>query len=84
MAEAPELVYDDLALGRRFPEFRYEITPALVRAFVAATGDDNPVYNGRAMIELEIAGPEGTSVRGGATAPVVPLPGLPGGKGDPP
>ncbi|MCY3785753.1 MAG: MaoC family dehydratase [bacterium] len=44
MAERPELVYDDLGLGRRFPEFRYETTPELVEAFVAATGDDNPAY----------------------------------------
>lgn len=44
LTELPELVYDDLVPGRRFPHFRYEITPALVQAFVAATGDDNPVY----------------------------------------
>ena len=44
MAERPELLYDDLVPGRRFPEFRYELTPDLVEAFVAATGDDNPVY----------------------------------------
>lgn len=44
LTELPELIYDDLVLGRRFPEFRYEITPALVQAFVAATGDDNPIY----------------------------------------
>lgn len=45
MTEKPELLYDDLAPGRRFAEFRYEITPELVRAFVAATGDDKPVYS---------------------------------------
>ena len=44
MAEQPELLYDDLVLGRRFREFRYELTPDLVEAFVAATGDDNPAY----------------------------------------
>ena len=44
MADPPELVYDELVLGRRFATFRYALTPELVRAFVAATGDDNPVY----------------------------------------
>ena len=45
MAEAPELVYDDLVGGKRFPELRYEITPELVAAFVAATGDSHPAYS---------------------------------------
>jgi acyl dehydratase len=66
LAEKPELLYDDLALGRRFAEFRYEITPELVQAFVAATGDGNPVYtDGQAAASL------------GLDAPVAP-PGLAG------
>ena len=45
MTELPELVYDDLDVGRRFPELCYEITSELVAAFVAATGDDHPAYS---------------------------------------
>ena len=44
LTEPPELVYADLAEGTLFPELHYEITPELVAAFVATTGDDNPAY----------------------------------------
>ena len=58
MADAPELVYDDLVEGTRFPELRYELTPDLVAAFVTATGDDHPAYtDDDAARELGLDGP---------------------------
>lgn len=66
---------DGELLGVRFvapvrPEVDYEVTGT-----VAGTED------GRAMISLEVAGPEGACVRGKAVAPITPTP---GGKGEAP
>ena len=57
------------------------IAPVRPGAVYEVAGLVTGVQDDRAIIELEIAGPEGTCVRGGATAP---LPGSPDGKGDTP
>lgn len=44
-AELPELLYEDLQLGKEFPLFEYPITRELVDKFIDATSDDNPLYN---------------------------------------
>jgi len=44
MDDLPELLYEDLTIGKEFPVFEYSITTELVSAFVRATGDDNPLY----------------------------------------
>jgi acyl dehydratase len=44
MAELPELLYEDLQLGREFPVFEYPITRELLDKFIAATSDDRPLY----------------------------------------
>jgi acyl dehydratase len=43
-AELPELLYEDLPLGKEFPVFEYPITRDLVEKFIHATNDDNPLY----------------------------------------
>ena len=43
--ELPELLYEDLQLGKEFPAFEYPITRELVEKFIGATNDDNPLYN---------------------------------------
>ena len=44
MAEPPELLYEDLPLGKEFPLFKYPVTRELVDKFIDATKDDNPLY----------------------------------------
>ena len=44
MAELPELLYEDLPLGKAFPVFEYPVTRELVDKFIDATKDDNPLY----------------------------------------
>ncbi|MYB25714.1 MAG: MaoC family dehydratase [Acidimicrobiia bacterium] len=46
------------------------VAPVRPGALYEVTGTVADVQDGRAVIELEIAGPEGTCVRGGATAPI--------------
>jgi len=53
MSEQPELLYDDLQLGREFPVFEYPVTPELVDLFIGATGDDNPLYKDAARCKAE-------------------------------
>lgn len=40
----PELLYDDLAVGRTFPEMSFELSEEVVAAYMAAVGDANPLY----------------------------------------
>jgi len=42
--ELPELLYQDLPLGKEFPVLAYPVTRELVDRFIAATGDDHPLY----------------------------------------
>ena len=44
MSELQELLYEDLQMGREFPVLEYLVTEELVRKFVSATRDDNPLY----------------------------------------
>jgi acyl dehydratase len=44
-SELPELLYEDLQLGKEFPLFEYPITRELVDKFIHATNDNNPLYN---------------------------------------
>ncbi len=44
MNELPELLYEDLQMGRAFPVLEYTVTEELVNKFVSATGDDCPLY----------------------------------------
>jgi acyl dehydratase len=43
--ELPELLYEELQLGKAFPVFEYPITRGLVDKFIGATNDDNPLYS---------------------------------------
>ena len=45
----PELLYEDLPLGKEFPVFEYPITRQRVEGFEAATGDDNKMYRDEAL-----------------------------------
>lgn len=49
----PELLYEDLPLGKEFPVFEYPITRELVDRFIEATGDDNPAYRDDAACRQE-------------------------------
>ncbi len=44
----PELLYDDLQIGRTFDVFRFPITPEVVRGYIRSVGDDNPIYTDEA------------------------------------
>ena len=52
-AELPELLYEDLQLGKKFPLFEYPITRELVDKFIDATDDDNPLYSDEALCKKE-------------------------------
>ena len=53
MNELPELLYEDLQLGKEFPVFEYPITEELVDKFIAATGDENPLYKDEALCKKQ-------------------------------
>jgi acyl dehydratase len=44
MSQLPELLYEDLPLGKEFPALEYPVTEELVDKFIGATRDDNPLY----------------------------------------
>ena len=52
-AELPELLYEDLQLGKEFPVFEYPITRELVDKFIAATSDDNPLYTNEELCKKQ-------------------------------
>ena len=53
MNQLPELLYEDLQLGKAFPVFEYPITAELVDKFIAATGDENPLYTDEALCKQQ-------------------------------
>lgn len=42
--EKPELVFDDLTVGKEFSPLPYHVTEELVERFIAVVGDDHPFY----------------------------------------
>jgi acyl dehydratase len=39
-----EIFFDDLEKGQAFPPYRYRLEPEYIQAYLAALGEDNPVF----------------------------------------
>ena len=56
-AVLPDLLYEELQLGRKFSVLHFPITPELVRGYVRSVEDDNPIYSDeRAAIDQGLEG----------------------------
>ena len=42
--EKPELLFEDLTVGREFRPLRFELSQELVKTYMEAVGDRNPLY----------------------------------------
>jgi acyl dehydratase len=45
----------EIYVGRDFGGYEYDITPAVVENYIAATGDDNPWYHGSSPLDCALA-----------------------------
>jgi acyl dehydratase len=55
--EKPELLYDELQIGRKFPTLSFPISPELVGAYIKSVGDDNPIFfDNQAAIDQHLEG----------------------------
>jgi len=55
----------EIYVGRDFGGYQYEITPAVIENYIAATGDDNPWYRGASPL----GGPRAFYTRNGRFVP---------------